>query len=160
MIYFIQHGEDGYIKIGYTSRLETRLRELRKQYGVVTLLGICDGDKTTERELHSRFSTLNRFGEWYRPTDELREFIAHHTHAAVIRPYRRDRKTVPTGKLRILQLQMSKAAQDRIQEVAARRGFKSRAAYVRSLIAQDAPELKNEFESVEWGGDRRGDKSE
>lgn len=51
-----------------------------------------------------------------------------------------------------IQIIVSESANEKLRVAATRRGFKSRAAYLRSLILQDAPELAEEFEQVQWGG--------
>lgn len=84
MIYFIRSIQGGPIKIGYTVKLQTRLREHERYYGVkFDVLLTMDGDRTTERELHERFSHLRILGrgkrgsapEFFRPGRELTEFL-------------------------------------------------------------------------------------
>lgn len=54
-----------------------------------------------------------------------------------------------------LQVPMSKAAYDLLLRIAKERGYNSRTAYVRALIAQDIPVLADEFANVKWGEARR-----
>lgn len=77
VVYFLQHPEDGYIKIGTTHHLERRAYKLRGEYGCnLTFLGAHEGGFEKERELHSRFGSDWRFGEWFRPSNELKAYIA------------------------------------------------------------------------------------
>lgn len=79
MIYFLQHLEDHFIKIGTTVNLRTRLAQLREEYGEqLQLLGVMDGTRDTERRLHLQFDHLRRFSEWFRPGPELLAYIDTH----------------------------------------------------------------------------------
>ena len=50
-VYFAQHPEDKYIKIGYTINLQWRLWQLQSDYKVkLELLGVMEGDKDVERK--------------------------------------------------------------------------------------------------------------
>lgn len=86
MIYFLQHREDHYIKIGSTANLAVRLAQLREHYGKehITLLGIMDGTKEAERRFHLQFAHLQRFGEWFRPGADLLAFIQENAHPFVL----------------------------------------------------------------------------
>lgn len=80
MIYFVQYPEDRYIKIGTTNDLSTRFQELCDDYGIkLQLLGVHEGGYRTETELHTRFSKYWRFGEWFKPSDELMTYIRDNT---------------------------------------------------------------------------------
>lgn len=77
MIYFAQPVAGGPIKIGTTTRLTARIKELEATYGQpLAVLGTCEGDKKTESEIHRRFRHL-RFGvtEQFRPAPDLLDFI-------------------------------------------------------------------------------------
>ena len=74
-IYFIQR-EDGLIKIGQSSDLETRLAQLRKSHGEIAVLKVINGDGRRERAVHYQFQQYNEYGEWFRPDPELVEAIA------------------------------------------------------------------------------------
>lgn len=79
VVYFIRHDEDGLIKIGTSKNLAQRLVQLRAEYRAeLTVLGVCDGDIYLERELHKQFISHWRFGEWFKPSEELMEFINQH----------------------------------------------------------------------------------
>lgn len=77
-VYFIQQGNSGPIKIGYTrDDLYSRLKRLQTGNPLpLKVLAIIDGATTrTEISLHSRFSSCRLNGEWFAPTDELLKFI-------------------------------------------------------------------------------------
>lgn len=97
IVYFLQRA-DGDIKIGtsHTWRFHSRLRQLAKQHGELTLLGVVEGSRAKERELHMRFTAYRRhvigrkwlFGkyasqkywtEFFEPSEELLTFITEHT---------------------------------------------------------------------------------
>ena len=81
MIYFVQHPEDCFIKIGTTNNIHVRLARLRQEYRVnLQLLGICDGSYEEESRLHQDFNADWRFGEWFKPSERLMSFIADNTH--------------------------------------------------------------------------------
>jgi len=76
MIYFIQQGEHGPVKIGSTTNVLNRLMVLQignpdKLY----LRASIKGCVATERELHKRFARLRLSGEWFKAVDELRDFL-------------------------------------------------------------------------------------
>lgn len=79
-VYFIQEGEDGPIKIGYTvATLRQRLHQL--QNGNPRLLrvrGVIPGGQDAERDVHAAFAHLRLAGtgEWFEPGEELLSFIA------------------------------------------------------------------------------------
>ena len=50
---------------------------------------------------------------------------------------------------------MSKTAYEALQDISQGRDYESHAAYVHSLNAKVAPELRKEFETANWGGYRR-----
>jgi len=76
MIYFIQSGDNGSIKIGETNNINRRLATL--QVGTsekLTLLGFLDNDLETEKDMHLKFSEYRLRGEWFKPAKELLEYI-------------------------------------------------------------------------------------
>lgn len=77
MIYFAQPVRGGYIKIGTSkcvaSRLQTVAYEVRAS---LRLLGTTQGGYAREQRLHRRFSHLRVVGEWFKPRPELMGFIA------------------------------------------------------------------------------------
>lgn len=79
-LYFIQAGDNGPIKIGVSSRVETRLRSLQTaHYEKLTCI-----KKTAtkidpykiEKEIHRIFSRFRINGEWYSPDKYLTFFIS------------------------------------------------------------------------------------
>ena len=77
-VYFIQQGNSGPIKIGFTrDNLYARVKRLQTGNPLpLKLLAIIDGsDIKTEVSLHSRFSSCRLNGEWFAPTEELLNFI-------------------------------------------------------------------------------------
>ena len=77
MIYFIQSGLSGPIKIGYTSICaEHRLKALQTgSWEELKLLGTIDGNADNEHELHQRFMDYFIRGEWYWPAQSLIIYI-------------------------------------------------------------------------------------
>lgn len=76
-IYFLTEGK--HIKIGYTTQpIDKRIKQLNTGSAqTIYLLGWIYGDKKVEKELHTRFSNSRvRFNaEWFKPTENLIEFI-------------------------------------------------------------------------------------
>jgi len=76
-VYFIQAGEDGPIKIGFTrsKSVEKRLSDL--QHGnaeTLVVLASIEGSLIDEKNLHIKFSQFHIRGEWFEPSYEL---LAH-----------------------------------------------------------------------------------
>ena len=76
-IYFITEGH--YIKIGYTTqKIEKRIKQLNTgAVQKILLLGWMYGNKAKEKELHIKFaqSRVRYNGEWFKPTENLLDFI-------------------------------------------------------------------------------------
>lgn len=80
MIYFVQRASDQHIKIGYTEMYGVRFNALKKQFGELDLLGAMEGNVFREHELHAQFTDLRiRKTEWFRPGENLLEFIQANT---------------------------------------------------------------------------------
>lgn len=77
MIYFIQAGPGGPIKIGFTKyAVEGRMAALQTGNPVaLKLLGTREGTVEDEADLHERFDFCRLRGEWFYPTEDLLEFI-------------------------------------------------------------------------------------
>lgn len=74
MIYFAQALTGGPIKIGYSEDVFKRLRTLRSSNpNYIILLGVMEGGRELEKQLHGTFRRYNR--EWFHDTPQLREFI-------------------------------------------------------------------------------------
>lgn len=68
MVYFIQSGKNGPIKIGYSGEKNFKTRFINLQIGnpeELTCLGLIPGTKDLESHLHHRFVSCHVRGEWY-----------------------------------------------------------------------------------------------
>ncbi len=75
--YFIQVGEDGPIKIGWTKNLLVRLRAFATMFPMpLRLLGVIPQD--VEDWCHARFAAFRVGGEWFAPSPALLDFIRGH----------------------------------------------------------------------------------
>ena len=77
-VYFIQAGENGPVKIGFTAgNAQRRMHDLQIGNPVkLCLLYVYDNqDKTLESELRSMFRHIKIRGEWFHPTRELMEYV-------------------------------------------------------------------------------------
>lgn len=80
VVYFIQAGVGGHIKIGVTTDVRERLSRLQMASPVdLQLLGAVAGDRYFEASLHDRFHHLHVRGEWFRAERELLDYIATET---------------------------------------------------------------------------------
>lgn len=83
MIYYIRHIETGLIKIGLSTAVSIRMKNLAAFYGELELLGFHDGDIKVEKEMHQRFAPRARGilsgKEWFNPTPELMAHIQANT---------------------------------------------------------------------------------
>lgn len=97
MIYFIQSGPQGPIKIG-TCKDEYLMKRLSTlQTGNpdgFVVLGIMDGGLDLEGDLHRRFRAHRRSGEWFAPAAEILSFIDYHS-----RPFDVPRRKRASGGL-------------------------------------------------------------
>lgn len=86
MIYFLRRA-DGAIKIGTTEKYYTRRSGLIKRHGDLELLGVMDGNREIEQEIHKRFAHVRLIGkrktEWFEASQELLDFIADNTSPEV-----------------------------------------------------------------------------
>jgi hypothetical protein len=74
VVYFIQHGEAGPVKIGYTTATGLKARIAAMQTGnpvKLILRRVCPGTRQTENLLHQLFADLRVTGEWFWPTSDL-----------------------------------------------------------------------------------------
>lgn len=75
MIYFVQVGRTGPIKIGFSEKPKRRLITLQvDHFEQLHLLYTFEGSEKNERDLHTRFATSKIRGEWFKPEAVL-EFI-------------------------------------------------------------------------------------
>jgi len=79
MIYFIQVGLRGPIKIGYSKNEEavkTRLETLQiGSHKQLNLMAYGTGSRSDESKLHKKFEKFRINGEWFKPSMELNRFI-------------------------------------------------------------------------------------
>jgi hypothetical protein len=82
LIYFLRSEQDtdllkaGWIKIGTTTRLTARLKQIAVEIGhTPTVLAVLDGGFAEEQALHRKFGFVRRFGEWFHPDPELLRLI-------------------------------------------------------------------------------------
>jgi hypothetical protein len=74
-VYFIYSG--GLMKIGYTTDIHRRLIEIKATSGhPVELIAIVPGGQKFETTLHRMFKSRKTRGEWFRPSPEIRRFLA------------------------------------------------------------------------------------
>lgn len=72
MVYFVQMGDDGPIKIGFSSVIERRVSHMQNGNPYpLRLLRTMPGGPADERKLHHRFARWRLQGEWFEPTPEL-----------------------------------------------------------------------------------------
>jgi len=74
VIYFIQQGEDGPIKIGYTNNKDVKQRLQGLQVGNAIKLRVIttiEGDESYEEALHNKFDKYRLQGEWFEASEEL-----------------------------------------------------------------------------------------
>ena len=78
MIYFIQAGQGGPVKIGFTKdemTLNGRIESLQTgNHQKLRLLWLAEGDERLERFVHRRLKAFRLNGEWFQWTPEIEEF--------------------------------------------------------------------------------------
>jgi len=76
VVYFVQSRLGGPIKIGLTTELSQRLKQLQNESPIpLQIVGALRGDEKVEAAIHERFRKLRLHGEWFEPSTELVEFI-------------------------------------------------------------------------------------
>jgi hypothetical protein len=77
VVYLISTDNPEFVKIGFTTRLDHRLKSLRTASHVEPTVHLTiPGTRTLEGELHTRFEAARYNREWFRLTDEIKTFIA------------------------------------------------------------------------------------
>jgi len=77
VVYLIRTDNFEFVKIGFTTCLERRLRSLRTASHVEPTIHLTiRGTRSLERELHTRFAAARHNREWFRLTDVIKAFIA------------------------------------------------------------------------------------
>jgi hypothetical protein len=77
VVYFVQAGKAGPIKIGSSCDVERRLKSMQSHnHRKLRLIGQFKSvGYFSERDTHRRFAAARIRGEWFRPSDEMHEFI-------------------------------------------------------------------------------------
>jgi hypothetical protein len=71
-VYFIQSGDTGPVKIGFTKDVRQRISALQTGHSApLRLLHLFDGTETDEAALHVRFAAHRLIGEWFAPVPEV-----------------------------------------------------------------------------------------
>jgi len=77
VVYVIGTDNPEFVKIGFTTCFEQRLRSLRTASHVEPVVhAVISGTRSLERELHRRFASARHNREWSRVTKEIEAFIA------------------------------------------------------------------------------------
>ncbi len=75
-VYFIETEDGRFVKIGYSMRPNLRVGQLgTSSIHRLRLIGWMPGTLQTERWLHAKFSDDRDRGEWFRNSEQLRQFI-------------------------------------------------------------------------------------
>lgn len=75
-VYFIQGESGGPVKIGYTTDIKRRLKELQSgSIDILQILLVVPGNKVYEQYLHSKFENYRLKGEWYKPDPKIFEYM-------------------------------------------------------------------------------------
>ncbi len=84
LVYVVRSERSGLLKIGTTTDLNRRLRELsRLCRGAVSLLTTLPGDAQLERRLHALCAADAVAGEWFRPSESVMGLVASAKRLAV-----------------------------------------------------------------------------
>lgn len=82
-VYFIQAGDSGPIKIGYSDNVDSRLRSMQTgNHERLRLLCKVPGSYLDEGSLHKRFDIYRLSGEWFRPHYDITDFIEEIIHGS------------------------------------------------------------------------------
>ena len=75
-VYFIGNYHFGFVKIGYSSCPERRLKQIQTGCPFnVSILGKMNGNAKKEKELHRKFQKNKTKGEWFVISDEIKNLI-------------------------------------------------------------------------------------
>lgn len=76
MIYFIQQGKTGPIKIGYSNNVNERIKSLQSASPEkLVLLGYINGTRKQEQLIHRFFHKYQMEGEWFTPAPRVLNYI-------------------------------------------------------------------------------------
>ena len=77
LVYFVSYGEEGPIKIGFSSRFEDRLAGLQTCCPhELKVIATVDAGMGLEKELQKKFSEHRLHGEWFTPHPDILAEIA------------------------------------------------------------------------------------
>jgi hypothetical protein len=83
VIYFVRDTATGRVKIGYSADPWSRMVKMQADCpGELVLVGIIDGDRAVEADVHRRFGAHRERGEWFRAEGELAAFLVDLAQAA------------------------------------------------------------------------------
>jgi hypothetical protein len=92
-VYFIYDSK--YIKIGFTNNLTARKKSLQTSNpNKLIVLGYIFGNKFTEQELHKTFKQYHVHGEWFRPEQDLLDYINNNNELEVYIDWLQDKLQV------------------------------------------------------------------
>ena len=74
-VYFVQGEITQRIKIGFSSQVDNRIKDLETSEPLRLLHVISDASTEKERSIHQQFAHLRVIGEWFEGTAELIEYI-------------------------------------------------------------------------------------
>lgn len=81
-VYFVQAGDGGPVKIGFSEKPEYRLSKMQADCPhALQLIALVDGDRDREAELHEEFAAHRRAGEWFDPAEAILAFCSEHRPA-------------------------------------------------------------------------------
>lgn len=84
-VYLIQAG-DGPIKIGFSEKPEYRLIKMQADCPApLRIIGLVEGGRDREAELHAKFAVHRQNGEWFAPAQEILDFCEKHSPAEKFR---------------------------------------------------------------------------
>lgn len=69
-VYFAQRTSDGLIKIGWSRSVNVRMYAVKAK-----VIGAIPGGRLVEKVVHDRFVHLREHGEWFRPGEDLLDYI-------------------------------------------------------------------------------------
>ena len=76
LIYFIQQGNNGNIKIGYSKNPKKRLIQLQTAtISKLYIIGKISGNRQNEKEIHQYLFKHRLRGEWFKPVKEVLNII-------------------------------------------------------------------------------------
>ena len=76
VVYFIRAGKDGPVKVGWSSDLKSRFRNIAQGLPDIAVLEVTiPGGRKLEKRIHWALHQSHRRLEWFNPTDEVRGLI-------------------------------------------------------------------------------------